>query len=297
VLPASLLFSGATGFFLTSTDTVVENVHFRPSTTDAQALGEKALAAALSDLAACGATPRGCLVSAQLPATLHVEWVEEFFRGLTSLAQKEQCPLVGGDTVRGEEIAFCVTVFGVTERAPLLRSGASAGDDVWLSGTIGESGLGLLLLERGDKEPHSLIERHRRPTPRLALGQALLNLGATSCIDITDGLLQDCRHIAEESGKTVMIDLPAVPVPEIPLTLSGLPPLFPLTAGEDYELCFTAPPALRPQVESAGHRLGVKLTRIGRVEQGGAKVTLLDGETEVIPDQYGFNHFFPPVSE
>jgi thiamine-monophosphate kinase len=273
--------------WLVSSDMLVEGRHFL-STVDPARLGHKALAVNLSDLAACGATPRGFTLALALPRADEA-WVARFADGLWALADASGIPLVGGDTTQGP-LNLCITVFG--EAPPgqaLLRSGARVGDEVWVSGQLGDARLALEVFRGTVALPGEAFEHVRRamelPTPRLALGQALRGI-ATAALDLSDGLLGDLGHILTASGVGVTLDVDALPRSAV---LAAQPPALQrtcvLAGGDDYELVFTAPPgAVLPD-------LGVPLTRIGRIEAApGLRVVNARGE----PVEHGlqsFDHF------
>lgn len=253
-----------------STDMLVEGRHFLPS-VDPRSLGHKTLAVNLSDLAAMGAKPRAFTLALAMEAPREA-WLEAFAEGLFALADRFDCQLIGGDTTRGP-LTLCVTVFGdVPARAALRRDGARDGDDVWVSGTLGDARAALGVL-RGEwpsslfdeRELASLQRALDRPEPRIALGLALRGL-AHSALDVSDGLAGDLLHILERSGMGARIDVDAVPrsdaVRKLPLdaqrqcTLAG---------GDDYELIFTAPPGAREAIADAGARANVAVTRIGTI--------------------------------
>jgi len=248
--------------WLVSSDMLVEGRHFL-STVAPERLGHKALAVNLSDLAACGATPRGFTLALALPR-VDEGWLAGFARGLLALADASDCPLVGGDTTQGP-LNLCVTVFGEAPAGQaLLRSGARAGDEIWVSGQLGDARLALEVFRGHLALDGAGFEAARRamecPAPRLALGRALRGV-ATAAIDLSDGLLGDLGHILAASGVGARLDADALPRSALlaaqPLALQRQ---CGLAGGDDYELVFTAPPgAALPDV-------GVALTRIGTVE-------------------------------
>jgi thiamine-monophosphate kinase len=271
-------------------DTLNAGVHFPPGTAPAE-IGWKALAVNLSDLAAMAATPAWCTLSLSLPHA-DAAWVDAFLDGFLALADAHRIALVGGDTTRGP-LSVCVTVHGFVEPGRALRrDGARLGDDVWVSGTLGDAA-GALAQWRGDEAgrsvastavdatraadtgalptPHDAILRSRldRPTPRVALGAALAGL-AHACIDVSDGLLADLAHVARASGVAIEIDLAALPVSDAlrGAFLSERLHTLQATGGDDYELCFTAAPAQAARVELAALECDVQVTRIGRVIKG-----------------------------
>lgn len=279
-----------------SSDMLVEGRHFFAG-ADPQALGHKALAVNLSDLAAMGARPLGFTLALALPGADDA-WLAAFSRGLFALADAHACPLVGGDTTRGP-LNLCITILGeVLPGRALRRDAARVGDDLWLSGRTGEARLALALRRHeawaaGDLG--QVADRMDRPEPRVALGRQLAAIdGVHAALDVSDGLLGDLGHILKASGVGARIDLDALPVAP---SLRGLPTERQreclLAGGDDYELLFTAQPAARGAVEGAGRRAGVAVTRIGGITAG-ASVHLFDHAGECpAPAVQGFDHFAP----
>ncbi len=258
---------------LVSTDMMVQGRHF---TLDASPewIAQKALAVNLSDLAACGATPKAFFLSIALPQALaHDEWLAPFAQALHSLASKYGCALAGGDTTRSEVLTLSITVLGESP-APLLRSGAQAGDMVWVSGTLGDAALALALqqgqhtqLAFSDAQHAHLSQRLHTPSPRIKLGQALRGL-ASSCMDVSDGLAGDILHVLKASDVDATIDVDALPLSSELRTAqaAGLDVRpFALSGGDDYELLFTAPATQRQAVLDAAASVGVTVTAIGQV--------------------------------
>ena len=252
----------------TSSDMLVEGRHFL-STVAPERLGHKALAVNLSDLAACGARPMAFMLALALPRVDEV-FLEGFSRGLLSLADQHGCELIGGDTTQGP-LNICITVLGeVAPGAALLRSGAQPGDTVYVSGSVGDARLALEVFRGHQALPGEGFMQVRQamelPQPRVTLGQALRGI-ASSAIDLSDGLLGDLGHVLQRSqvGATVWADaLPRSAVMrDQPLALQRL---CTLAGGDDYELLFTAAPGLAEAVLAAGHRCGVAVTAIGRIE-------------------------------
>lgn len=286
-----------------STDTLVEGRHFL-STVDPARLGHKALAVNLSDLAACGARPLAFTLALTLPR-VDADWLAGFARGLLALADEHDCELVGGDTTAGP-LAIGITVFGeVPAGRALLRSGAQAGDDIWVSGHPGEARLALEAF-RGTLRPSLSAEDFdaarlamEQPDPRVVLGEGLRGL-ATAAIDVSDGLLGDLGHILQRSAVGASLFLDALPVAPC---LQGRAPAEQqdciLAGGDDYELVFTAAPAQRGRVGALGASLGLPLTRFGRIEaRPGVRVhaTGLDAAAEaalpLVPNRWAsFDHF------
>jgi thiamine-monophosphate kinase len=276
-----------------STDMLVEGRHFL-STVPADRLAHKALAVNLSDLAACGAQPVAFTLALALPRADEA-FLAAFARGLFALADREACELIGGDTTRGP-LTVCVTVFGeLPVGAALLRTGARPGDDLYVSGTLGDARLALESF-RGNVALDAPAFAHVRhamelPTPRTALGIRLRGL-ATSAIDVSDGLTGDLGHVLQQSGVAAAVDVDALPrsavlaAQPIELQRECL-----LAGGDDYELVFTALPSRRDAVAAAGASAGTTVTRIGRIEAG-AGLRLVDRAGESVTSRFGsFDHF------
>jgi thiamine-monophosphate kinase len=292
-----------------SSDMLVEGRHFL-STVDPFALGHKALAVNLSDLAACGAKPVAFTLALALPQADEA-WLAPFSLGLLALADEHGCELMGGDTTRGP-LNICITVFGEVpvvngKSQALLRSGAQAGDDIYVSGTLGDARLALEVFRGTVSVPAEVFERARfrmeRPTPRVALGMALRGI-ATAAIDVSDGLLGDLGHILKASkvGATVQTDFATKLISNYVSGTMGRGQFggqiaekqcleYVLAGGDDYELAFTAPPAAHAAVLAAGVQANVRVTRVGKVnaEPG---LWLLDGQGNIQPNSYrAFDHF------
>ena len=282
-----------------SSDMLVEGRHFL-STVDPARLGHKALAVNLSDLAACGARPLAFTLALALPA-VDEDWLEGFSRGLFALAEAHDCELVGGDTTRGP-LNICITVFGeVPPGAAALRSGARAGDDLWISGTLGDARLALEVFRGTLALPAAAFELARRrmetPTPRVALGLALRGI-ATAALDVSDGLVGDLRHILEASAVGATLDADAA-VARVALGAPDLAPdlgidilrLCALSGGDDYELLFTAPAAARAAVERAGREAATPVARIGRIDAE-AGLRIVDAAGAPVAQRFtAFDHF------
>ena len=288
-----------------SSDMLVSGRHFFAD-VDPRTLGHKALAVNLSDLAACGAKPLGFTLALALPDA-NADWLAAFSEGLFALADAHGCTLVGGDTTRGP-LNICITVFGeVPPGQALLRSGARPGDDIYVSGNLGDARLALdAMLGKLTLPPDVLAaarQRLEQPTPRVALGVALRGL-ASAAADMSDGLLGDLGHILTQSGVGATIDT------ESATTLIASHAYFTgaigtfdsktarqtllqcvLAGGDDYELVFTADPALRAAVQAAGAASAVAVTRIGRIESAPG-VRLVDANGASVENTFAsFNHF------
>ena len=277
-----------------STDMLVSGTHFFPD-ADPFLLGHKVLAVNLSDMAAMGAQPRWTLLSLSLPEPDEA-WLQKFSAGFLALAERHGVELVGGDTTRGP-LNLCVTIMGeVPHGEALRRDGAKAGDDIWVSGTLGDAALALAHLQgkvalTGDGFSTCVAALHQ-PTPRVALGLALRG-AAHSAIDVSDGLLADLGHILECSKVGAEIRFDAVPVSPVlgPHLKRPLGRHCALAGGDDYELCFTAPASRRLEVEKISVQLNLPLTRIGAIVAGsGCIVRAADGGSINIGES-GYDHF------
>ncbi|MGC7405001.1 thiamine-phosphate kinase [Pandoraea pneumonica] len=287
-----------------STDMLVEGRHFFPD-VDPRALGHKTLAVNLSDLAAMGAKPLGFTLALALPDS-DPAWLAPFAEGLAALADRYDCPLVGGDTTRGPR-NLCVTVFGAVPGAHALRrDAAQPGDDIWVSGTVGDARLALGVL-RGEWQitgaantaAESGFEQVRRamdwPEPQIALGMALRGV-ARAALDISDGLLGDLGHILKRSGVGARINVDAVPRSTILAAQSpAIQRLCTLAGGDDYQLCFCADSAQRDRISAIGNELGLRVTRIGTIALPDARQAPLqlhdDTGAPVAADFKSFDHF------
>ena len=288
------LFSTSPGMQLAvSSDMLVEGRHFLP-TVAPDRLGHKALAVNLSDLAACGAKPLAFTLALAMPQ-VDERFLEGFARGLLALADAHACELIGGDTTRGP-LNLCITVFGeVPQGTALLRSGAQAGDDLYVSGTLGDARLALEAFRGTVALDGDAFEGVRnameRPQPRVALGLALRGV-ATSAIDVSDGLLGDLAHVLRRSKVGAELLADALPRSAVMQTLpDSLQRTCTLAGGDDYELVFTAPPQRAAQVAAAARSVGVGVTRIGRIERD-AGLRILDRDGRALANTFGaFDHF------
>jgi thiamine-monophosphate kinase len=284
-----------------SSDVLVEGTHFFAD-VDPYALGHKSLAVNLSDLAACGARPKAFTLALTLP-TLEASWLEAFSSGLHALAQQHDCALIGGDTTRGP-LSIGITVFGeVPKGQAIQRAGAQAGDDVYVSGTLGEARWVLMALQGKLKMSPAYLRalRHRleTPAPRVALGMALRGL-ASSAMDLSDGLLGDIRHLLKRSQRGARLDVQKMLQGELASpslrTLGEKASLeMMLQGGDDYELLFTAPKNLRDDLKALSNELALPLTVIGEVTENEGLALLntqaIWGE-EALPALGSYEHFY-----
>ena len=284
-----------------SSDMLVEGQHFIAG-TDPEGLGHKALAVNLSDLAACGASPLAFTLALALPRADDA-WLSAFARGMFALADAHGCELVGGDTTRGP-LTICITVMGeVPPGQALLRSGAQVGDDLYVSGTLGDARLALEALQGRIRLPAEVLEparqRLERPTPRNALGLALRGL-ATSAIDVSDGLLGDLGHVLKASGTgATVLAQDAIKLIAASACLVSAGGQFDsdfllervLAGGDDYELAFTAAPAARARIAAAAHAANTPVSRIGHIDaEPGLRV--VDGGGKPLALSFAsFDHF------
>jgi thiamine-monophosphate kinase len=288
------------GYAVTSVDAMVDGVHFRTDQLSPAEIGHRALAGALSDLAAMGAAPGEAYLVLALPPGLSSEYVLAIVAGAKALASRTGVTIAGGDVTRAQELAISFTVVGwVEDPADLVyRDGAQPGDLVGVTGSLGAAGAGLAVLEGRagaalpDSVRSSLRDRYARPEPRLAEGRALSARGARAMIDLSDGIATDAEHIARRSGVRIELSLASLPlaegVAEVASALGVDPGRFAATAGEDYELCVCVPPsAARSAQTSVRSRVGsVGLTWIGSVVQGATGMSFTDASG----DLSGYEH-------
>lgn len=274
-------------------DAAVEGVHFRRAWAPLRVLARRAVMAAVSDLAAMGASPRATLVALALPAALDDADFLALVDGTADAARETGAALVGGNLTRASEISITTTAVGEAGARVLTRSGARSGDAVYVTGVLGAASLGLAHLQasRADEpEAAPFVERWCAPTARLAAGTALVTAGATACIDVSDGLAQDLGHLARASGLAARIEaptLPMLPAQAARAAALGLDAVtLALTGGEDYELVYTGPPS--PTLDALG-------TRIGTLFAGPAgAVTAYDATGAALAlTQPGYSHFRP----
>ena len=276
-----------------STDMLVEGRHFFAG-ADPEKLGHKALAVNLSDLAAMGAKPMAFTLALSLPSA-DENWLAGFARGLFALADAEGIRLIGGDTTRGP-LNLCITVMGsVPVDEALRRDAAKNGDDLWVSGTLGDARLALEVLQGKLTLTPALLslaeERLHRPTPRCALGMALRGI-AHAAVDVSDGLLGDLGHVLSRSQLGADIDAASLPAgPALSQQPADKQTDYMLNGGDDYELCFTAPPEQRDAVLLAAASANTPITRIGRLKLG-AGIQILDAAGKSLPfTSQSFDHF------
>ena len=289
--------SGDFGYCITS-DTLVENVHFKLMYFSADKLGEKAVAVNLSDIAAMGANPMGMLINLGVTSNITEKWINDFYEGITKLALKYNCPVIGGDIVKSEILNITVTCIGneksniKNKNIFLNRESANPGDLVYVSGYLGNSKAGLQILnllktDLNDNEIY-LKNSHLNPVPRIELGIDLNESGITSCIDISDGLLLDSSRLSEASKVNIDINASVLPISQ---QLKDVFPQeyknFALSGGEDYELLFTSPPNNKENIKKIAEKNELNLSIIGEVKNGNGEI-MVDGS---LTDPKGWDHF------
>lgn len=289
---------------LVSTDMLLEDVHFRRVWHDPYRLGRKSLAVNISDIAAMGGIPRWALLSLAIPADLPLDFLDQFTRGFLGMADEHGVSLIGGDTCASRSgLAVSITIMG--EQLPDLvirRSGAVPGDTIWVTGTLGDAALGLRLLEEKysssilTKEELYFISHLLDPSPRVSAALALAESDLVSAmIDISDGLLADFGHIAEQSGVGGCIRLEDIPLSAelrsraAALCFDHYEPS--LSGGEDYELCFTAPPSNREKIVDCMKKCGIAVTPVGIVTTSPTVQAVHEDGSPYETITEGFNHF------
>ncbi|MDD5181012.1 MAG: thiamine-phosphate kinase [Gallionellaceae bacterium] len=306
---AALLQVGSGMELAVSTDMLVSGTHFFPD-ADPFLLGHKALAVNISDMAAMGAQPRWATLALALPEADEA-WLEKFSAGFFALAQQHGVELIGGDTTRGP-LNLCVTIMGeVPQGKALRRDGAQAGDDIWVSGALGNAALALAHLQGrvqlAAEDFAACAAALHQPAPRVALGLALRGV-AHSAIDVSDGLLADLGHILESSNVGAEIYFDALPAPDAlrafaPASLDGEAARYSraggatlfqhclLSGGDDYELCFTAAVARRAEMEKISAQVHLPLTRIGSIVAGSDCVVRAADGSSINIGESGYDHF------
>jgi thiamine-monophosphate kinase len=289
----------STGSCLITADLLLEGIHFRLQWTSLYALGYKSLAVNLSDIAAMGGIPAYLVVSLGIPSAFSVHDVDELYRGIRALAAKTGVSLVGGDTNAADSLLICICVIGHALYRPITRSGAKVGDDIYVTGTLGDSALALkLLLSKqatpGDRAVAYLLSRLHLPTPRLKAG-ALLSKERLSkaMIDVSDGLVQDLGHLCRASGVGALIQEDNVPLSSAYRSLAAKEGTrYALSGGEDYELLFCVRRKDRARLEKLKRRLDVPITHIGHCVEARHGVQVLGANQRTLRlSLKGHDHF------
>jgi thiamine-monophosphate kinase len=280
-------------------DLMVAGVHY-PLSEDPSIIARRLLRVNLSDLAAMGATALSYALGLALPREIEAEWLDGFVAGLALDQEEFGIALIGGDTVATTgPTVLSLTAFGAAPADAIhTRAGAGVGDDIFVSGTIGDGVLGLRVVSGelralSENDQAELAARFRLPQPRLALGEALRGI-ATCAIDVSDGLIADLGHLCEESGVAGRVSAGAVPLSDAARRALASPNLdigMLLGGGDDYELLFCAAPAQRPRVEAVGRTLGIPLTHIGTVSRGTDISVIDDDGRQLALEQPGYQHF------
>ena len=286
------------GSSLVTADLLIEGIHFDLNWTSLVDLGYKSLAVNLSDIAAMGGTPAYVMLSLGIPANFDSNKIDKLYRGIKGLAKKHCVTIVGGDTNTADSLIISVCLIGHPPKKPICRSGAHVGDDIYVTGTLGDAALGLDLLKL-KRRPQSrafeqLLTRHHRPTPRLAAGALLAKRNlASAMIDVSDGLIQDLTHICQASGVGARIQQDKLPLSSAYRALAGtIGMTHALSGGEDYELLFCAAPQQRKRIDTLGKQARVPITRIGVCVPPAAGIRVLDAAgTEVRIKSHGHDHF------
>lgn len=268
--------------WVSSVDTLNAGVHF-PENTPPEDIGYKALAVSLSDMAAMGAKPIGFLLSLSLPAA-DEKWLHAFSNGLYEIAQSYETPLIGGDTTRGPLSIGTVVQGIVPTGTALCRHTAKPHDIIYVTGTLGDAGLALDQLKKNQPSSTATLARLNRPTPRVEVGLRLRQV-ATAAIDVSDGLAADLGKILSASGVAAQLNVETIP------TGCDAARAFCLNAGDDFELCFTAPPSAQATVRKLAETLRTPITAIGQIIEGEPN-TLIDAQGKPIRlDKTGYMHY------
>ena len=286
------------GSSLITADLLIEGIHFDLRWTSLADLGYKSLAVNLSDIAAMGGVPAYAVLSLGIPMNFDSQQLDDLYRGINGLAKKHGVTIVGGDTNLADSLLISVCVIGHPPSKPICRSGAHVGDDIYVTGTLGDAALGLELLRR--KRPRQsravgrLLARHHRPTPRLAVAALLAQRNLpTAMIDISDGLIQDLGHICEASHIGAIIQQDKLPLSSAYRALAGkIGMRCALSGGEDYELLFCAAPRRRKRIEKLKSPAGIAISRIGVCMPVDNGVQVVDASGNMIAvNAAGHDHF------
>lgn len=284
---------------LVTTDLLLEGFHFNLQWISFHGLGHKALSVNLSDIAAMGGVPACYVLSLGVPAGSRLADLDKFYRALKRLSKRSGVSLIGGDTSASDRLLINITLFGYAPYGPVFRAGAAPGDDLYVTGTLGDSALGLDLLMKKKSavkkaDASYLISRHHFPTARLQAGSLLAKKKlATAMIDVSDGLLQDLGHLCKASRVGAVVWSDTLPLSRCLGRVAGAEAgRYALTGGEDYELLFSSRRSNRARLQRVKKHLGVPITRIGQClpARNGVKVLNKSGQTLSFPAS-GHDHF------
>ena len=299
---AALSLPGTT---VLTTDAMIEDVHFRLEWTSFFTLGQKAFAVNASDIAAMGGVPTFALLSLGVPQDYEVEDLDAFFDGFLDAAQETHTTLIGGNMSAAPVLMISVSLLGHTPHGAISRAGAQVGDDVYVTGTLGDAAVGLRILsgeldgERNDMAVQHMKQRFSNPTARVAVGQELASQQlATAMIDVSDGLLQDLGHLCEASQVGAMIEAQALPLSDGYQALLGAEEYIPaLAGGENYELLFSASTGVQSQIQEVAAQCACPITRIGSVASHADAITVaLPDGLHTVSEFTGFDHFAQSAS-
>jgi len=286
---------------LITADLLIEGIHFDLKWTSLADLGYKSLAVNISDIAAMGGTPAYVMLSLGIPANFDSTKIDELYRGINGLAKKHGVTIVGGDTNTSDLLIISVCLIGYPPKKPICRSGAHVGDDIYVTGTLGDAALGLNLLRlkrrAQSRAVAQLLKRHHRPTPRLAAGRLLAKRSlATAMIDVSDGLIQDLGHICQASAVGASLQEEKLPLSAAYRSLAGdIGMRYALSGGEDYELLFCAARRKRKRIDRLGTQAAVPITRIGICVPATNGIRVIDtAGAEVAVKAQGHDHFKKP---
>lgn len=286
-----------------TTDTQEEGVHFRRDWATPEDIGWRCLAVNVSDIAAMGGSPLGAVVALSLPATLEVAFIEAFYDGMQALSMHYDCPVIGGNiSQRADSLSVTITVLGeVPYGQSVYRSGAQAGDEIWVTGNLGAAKAGLEVLRQPQAvaglQTAGVLERYRRPCPRLREALYLRqHAGLHSLLDLSDGLSSDLRHVCEASGVGARLEAACIPVAEdvrqVAAALQVDPLVYALHGGEDFELCLTAPSGRLAAIQSHfEQQFRCPLVRVGTIQAATGVVLVSPDGTEQPLEARGYDHF------
>ncbi len=282
-----------------STDLLVENIHFIRDYHRPFLLGRKAIAVNLSDIAAMGAAPAYALVSISVPDYLNDTWLQEWRDGVLDILDEYDCALIGGDTTKGERLTINVVVLGLAGQKEIAyRSGAREGDDIHITGYLGESAAGLALLQRGIMQKacwEILYQAHLNPTPQVAIARTLCQRGVVTAMqDLSDGIATDLAHICKASGVSAVLEKRLLPVSKTLQEAADAHDLDPYTCilqgGEDYQLVFTSRSKHRAIINEISRNSNVMITRVGQIEAGSGVFLLEENHEKQEISYRGFEH-------